>query len=369
MRQYATLIQFALLGAALTVSTSAVAQALPGTPPAAPTPAAPTPTAPAAAPKIVFETPIFDFGKVKMGEVVKHVFYFTNIGAGTLNINSVQPSCGCTTAGEWTRQVEPGKVGTIPVQFNTANFNGQVFKTVTVGSTDPMQPSVMLQVKGTIWRPIDVNPQFAILNIPMDGPASSAIVRVINNTEEPLTLAPPESNNPKLSATLVTNQPGKEYQLVISAVPPLTSGNFQGQITAKTSSTNMPLLTVTAWANVQPAVMVMPPQIVLPPPPLGNETTPTITIQNNSSGLIQVSDVAVSIPNLTPQVREAVPGKTFSISVTFPKGFELPPNTPAELTLKTTHAQAPAIKIPITQMPHAVTSGIPGPAPAIPGHQ
>ncbi|MEI6566367.1 MAG: DUF1573 domain-containing protein [Verrucomicrobiota bacterium] len=344
-------------GMAIFFANFALSQALPASVPI---------TASAPAPKIAFEAPIFDFGKVKMGDLVKHTFYFTNIGSGILNLSNVQPSCGCTAAGDWTRQVEPGKTGIIPVQFNSANFNGQVHKTVTVTSSDPIQPAVMLQINGTIWRPIDINPQFAILNIPSDGPANSSIVRVINNTDEPLTVFPPESNNPKLTATLHTNIPGKEYQFVISAVPPLTSGNFQGQITAKTSSTNMPLLTVTAWANVQPAVMVMPPQIVLPPAPLGGDTTPTITIQNNSSSLIQVSDLSISISNITPQLHQTVPGKTFSISVPFPKGFELPAHIPAELTLKTTHPQAPSIRIPITQIPRATPVGIPAPARVAP---
>jgi hypothetical protein len=358
MRHIAQLKWWSLFAAGLALNSLAMGQPLlpdlPATPPPAPTPVG--------GPKVVFETPVFDFGKAKTGEQVKHTFIFTNVGNATLIVSNVQPSCGCTTAGEWTRQVEPGKTGTIPMQFNTANFNGPVFKTVTVTTSDPSHNPVVLQIKGNIWRPIDVNPQFAILTIPSEGPATSAIVRVINNTEEPLTLGPLESNNPKLTATLVTNQPGKEYQVVISAVPPLTSGNFQGQITAKTSSTNMPVLTVTAWANVQPAILVMPQQIVLAASVLG-ETTPTITIQNNSTTQMQVSDVAVNIPDLLPQLRQIVPGKTFSVSITFPKGFTLPPNVPAELTFKTTHPHAPTIKVPITQLPRTTTVGIPGPAP------
>ena len=66
----------------------------------------------------------------------------------------------------------------------------------------------------------------------------------------------PESNNRMFSAQLVTNEPGKGYQLKISTVPPLRAGSVQGQITLKTSWTNTPVIPVTVVANVRPAVMV-----------------------------------------------------------------------------------------------------------------
>src|SRR5436190_16810023 len=50
-------------------------------------------------PKIAFETPEYDFAKVKSGELVKHTFIFTNTGDDLLILTNVQPSCGCTTAG------------------------------------------------------------------------------------------------------------------------------------------------------------------------------------------------------------------------------------------------------------------------------
>src|SRR5258708_286165 len=105
-------------------------------PPAAPTAAPPTPPLPAIAdtnspgPKIQFDDAIHDFGKAKSGEPVKYIYYFTNTGDQVLEVTHVQPSCGCTPAGEYSKRVEPGKTGTIPIQFNTANFNGQVYKTI-----------------------------------------------------------------------------------------------------------------------------------------------------------------------------------------------------------------------------------------------
>src|SRR6516162_5525763 len=65
-------------------------------------------------PKIQFAEPNFDFGKVDSGELVKHEFVFTNSGNQVLEVRDVRASCGCTTPGNWDRQVEPGKTGKIP---------------------------------------------------------------------------------------------------------------------------------------------------------------------------------------------------------------------------------------------------------------
>src|SRR5207247_2371899 len=105
--------------------------------------------------KIQFATPTYDFGKVTAGEPVNYTYIFTNIGTEKLELASVTPSCGCTTAGEWTHSVEPGKIGTIPVRFNSPNYSGPVAKTVTVKCNDSSQETVVLQIKGTVWQAID----------------------------------------------------------------------------------------------------------------------------------------------------------------------------------------------------------------------
>ena len=91
-------------------------------------------TAPAtiAGPKIQFAETVHDFGKVTSGDVVRHDFVFTNLGTATLEIKDVRPGCGCTTAGNWDKLVEPGKTGAIPLQFNSAGFGGTVTKSAAV---------------------------------------------------------------------------------------------------------------------------------------------------------------------------------------------------------------------------------------------
>lgn len=95
--------------------------------------------------KLKFEEDLYDFGRVKEGVQVEHVFSFTNVGAVPLVINDVKSTCGCTIP-EWPEDpIEPGEKGEISVQFNSSGRTGEQSKPVTVfANTYPNQTQVIL---------------------------------------------------------------------------------------------------------------------------------------------------------------------------------------------------------------------------------
>lgn len=311
------------------------------------------------APRIQFAGVQHDFGRVMAGTVVEHHYIFTNTGNATLTINNVHASCGCTALADWTREVPPGGVGRIPVQFNSANLLGAILQTVTVSCNDPAQPTVALRVKATVWRPVEVQPMFAVINVPPDaeGPLS-ATVRVANQLEEPLTVFPPESNLPHFRARFVTNTPGREFHLVIETVPPLPPGNSQGQITFRTSSSDAPVVNLPVIAVVQPALSVSPAHLMLPahlptpPPPY------IITIRNQTARPLSLSEAASSSPAVTVTLREIEPGRQFNIEAAFPSGFELPPGERVEITARTSLSSHPIVRVLVSQFPRPSPPGL-----------
>jgi hypothetical protein len=84
-------------------------------------------------PVLALENSSFDFGDIKQGDKVEHVFKFTNTGKiGDLLIINVQPSCGCT-APEWTKvPVKQGESGEIKIIFNTAGKSGLQQKSIMI---------------------------------------------------------------------------------------------------------------------------------------------------------------------------------------------------------------------------------------------
>ena len=102
------------------------------------------------APSFFIDNPAKDFGKVLQGVTIKHVFRFSNNGSATLEILSVEPSCGCQAASLSARQIQAGQSGQIEVSVDTAGLTGSVEKSVNITTNDPRQPSVSLSVRADV---------------------------------------------------------------------------------------------------------------------------------------------------------------------------------------------------------------------------
>ncbi|UOU99751.1 DUF1573 domain-containing protein [Chryseobacterium daecheongense] len=70
----------------------------------------------------------FDFGKIKKGDKVEHVYEITNTGTNPLVISEVKPGCGCTAPDFTKDPILPGKKGKITLHFDSSNFDGNVQK-------------------------------------------------------------------------------------------------------------------------------------------------------------------------------------------------------------------------------------------------
>ncbi|NWF90995.1 MAG: DUF1573 domain-containing protein [Ignavibacteriaceae bacterium] len=93
-----------------------------------------------------------NFGKVKEGAVVSHVFKIVNKGKATLEILEVKTSCGCTAALLNNKKIEPGKEGTLKVDLDTKNRSGQLSRTITILSNDSEQQNRVLTISAEIIK-------------------------------------------------------------------------------------------------------------------------------------------------------------------------------------------------------------------------
>lgn len=301
-------------------------------------------------PTISFESTVFDFGKINSGESVTHSFVFTNTGNQVLEILRVQPGCGCTTAGTWDKRVEPGAKGSIPLQFNSTGFSGRVSKSATVHCNDSAHSNVVLQLTGTIWKPIEVTPSLAMFSFSEEGQTQQTkTLRIVNNLEESVELSDLVCTNASFKVALETVSPGKEFSLNITAVPPFRPGSTVAQIQLKTSSSKTPSLQVTTYAVVQPVVAVSPEQLWIPSDGLNSPLKSTVVIRNSSKEALSLSAPKISVPGVEVQFREVEPGHLFNLDVIFPKGFRLEPGQPAQITVQSSHPRFPILRIPVIQ--------------------
>ncbi len=103
-------------------------------------------------PKIFFPETRHDFGTVQEGKVVDYTFKLLNKGSSILEIEKVNTSCGCTAALLSSKKIEPGKGGTIKVEFDTKNRSGKIERTVAVTSNDPEEPNKILTISADIQK-------------------------------------------------------------------------------------------------------------------------------------------------------------------------------------------------------------------------
>lgn len=98
--------------------------------------------------EIFFEETVHDYGEITEDSDGRWAFNFKNLGEEAIVINRVRSTCGCTIP-DWPREpIEPGKGGSITVEYNTAQA-GTFMKSVYVYSSAANSP-VKLQIKGKV---------------------------------------------------------------------------------------------------------------------------------------------------------------------------------------------------------------------------
>ena len=101
------------------------------------------------APRLMIASPEHSFGTVKPGTPLTYTFKIKNEGNSDLQIQSVQPSCGCTTS-NFDKVVAPGKTGGITLAIEkTESYKGDIVKTATVTTNDPDHQTFTLTLKAT----------------------------------------------------------------------------------------------------------------------------------------------------------------------------------------------------------------------------
>ena len=302
-------------------------------------------------PRIEFLDTKYNFGRVSAGQTIRQNFEFKNTGNQPLEIRSVQPSCGCTTAGEWSKLVAPGQTGAIPIQLATTNFKGAIHKTVTVVSSAVNTPVITLNLDGEVWVPVSVNPPYLYFSLVAGrAEAVTRTTRIANNTEQPMEILGVESTSDLFHTEVRTITPGKEYDLIASVEGKLPASSNQGSLKIKTTLKETPEIEVKVYAYMQDPIVATPSHLILPAGPLPGPVKRYVTIRSNESDPVTVAaPELVGAKNVEAQVTETLKGRMFRVELVFPAGFELEAGQQAAVKVGTSHPDYPVFTLPIVQ--------------------
>ena len=197
--------------------------------------------------KIAFESTTHDFGKVSEGAALKHIFRFANKGSETLEIIRVDSSCGCTSALLSKNKIPPGNSGEIEVVIATKDLPAsELSKTVSVMSTDPKQPVVVLTLTAVV-EPEFVISELSIFfgNVPRGQEVTSEILVTIP-ANKPFKLLEASSTDANVTVKLepVAGSNGKQFKVIALQKADAAEGFHTGAIVIKTTSPTKPELKI-----------------------------------------------------------------------------------------------------------------------------
>jgi len=296
--------------------------------------------------KIHFSQTTHDLGLIPAGTLVKREIVFTNQGTADLTIREISHTCSCTTTPEWTRVTPPKGNGRILVEFHAMALSGAIQKTIAVHTNDSTQPVTTLTLQGVVKQVLEATPSVAVMNA--SGRQSqdlSTVIRIINHTDQPITLQDPVSNHKQFRPRLETITSGKEFRLTVSVQTPLPADMNHASITLATSSVEIPVITIPAVVITTPELIVHPPQLFL------QALTPDpyhISIRNQSPDPITVTNPTCDAPGSIVSIREITAGKEFELSVRFPKDLVVPSGKTYTVAADTSAPGHRKITIPVS---------------------
>jgi hypothetical protein len=296
--------------------------------------------------KIHFSQTTHDLGLIPAGTLVKREIVFTNQGTADLTIREISHTCSCTTTPEWTRVTPPKGSGRILVEFHAMALSGAIQKTIAVHTNDPAQLVTTLTLQGVVKQVLEATPSVAVMTASGRQPQDlSTVIRIINHTDQPITLQDPVSNHKQFRPRLETITAGKEFRLTVSVLTPMPADLNHASITLATSSVEIPVITIPAVVLTTPELIVHPPQLFLqaltPDPYL-------ISIRNQSPDPITVTNATCDAPGCIVTIREITAGKEFELSVRFPKDLVAPPGKTYTVAADTSAPGHRKITIPVS---------------------
>ncbi|MBU6283855.1 DUF1573 domain-containing protein [bacterium] len=196
----------------------------------------------------VVDQPVFDFGTVEPGTIVRHQYVIRNDGQHPLDLVKITPGCGCTYVKPVDKTIWPGHAGILEVALDTHGLSGPQSKAVRIRTNEGGRPEVELRFQGQVASDVKVTPDRVVLGRP--GTPLSGSVEV-------------EMLDPAASVTGVKSQygqlelhqaplggSGRGVKIVVTPRRNGLTGLFNDRIVVTTTSKRQPKVTIPVMGSL-----------------------------------------------------------------------------------------------------------------------
>ncbi len=288
--------------------------------------------------------PVYNFGAVYNGAVVKHAFRLKNAGTAPLTIGGVQTSCGCTAAQPTRSHLLPGEESAIAVSFDTRSDHGPATRTITVFTNDPNHQQLQLTMRGDVKVQVEASPSLVMFDHVRRGTEQSHQVTLTDEMpDRSFKVGPITNANPNIkvaSAPLSGAKPGALLTITLLKTTP--AGPITDLVKVNTSRA---AVEIPVSGMVLGDINVSPPQVSFGVIARHASALRILRLTNSGDHPVNVTGISSNNDSVIADVEPVKAGKEYKITV------QLRPNTPdgvlrGMLAIKTDDPHQQEVQVP-----------------------
>ncbi len=223
-----------------------------------------------------------DFGSVPRGPLLTHPFRLVNNTKSVVSINNIRVSCGCTTATALKNVLNPGEETTIVAQMDTRRFSNVKTVTIFVQFDKPAWEEVRLWVQANSRDDVIVAPDTLGFGLIKRGSAPTATVSVsfLGNPQSQIVEVVSDSNYVQTVVKEVLRQDNEvRYEVTAKLRDDVPVGKWYTDVWLKTNNPSIPKVRVPLTVEIQSALSVSPPTVLMGQAKVGQDAERKIVLR------------------------------------------------------------------------------------------
>jgi len=290
---------------------------------------APSPTtaddeAAEAAPSAVIAETVFKAGEIPVGEPIEAEFAIENQGDARLEIESVQPDCGCTVA-KYDEVIEPGATGTVRAVVDTTSLLGPSVKTISVLTNDPEHRRIKLTIEAHARPFLTLDPGHARFSTFVREEHDQSIPQLlwtddfeeleitgVETPEDWVEVSYREATETERSDEGV----GKQWRVDVTLSKDAPVGPLADRILLRTNHPKQKVVEIPVTGFVRPMVAVMPPRVDFGKIDLATAKRWGVLVRTFGSSPLQIESIESSIEGIEVEIEPVQEGQQYYLVFT-----------------------------------------------------
>ncbi|HXG94081.1 MAG TPA: hypothetical protein VNN73_17190 [Blastocatellia bacterium] len=240
-------------------------------------------------------------------------------------------------------------------------------KSATVTTNDPANPTLVITMRARILgapppdkptaQPVKIVGPFAVEPSPrwvtsaISGTSSAGTLFFYNPETTPVHIKKVEPGGTDFTATLVTLQDGKRYQLSVATNPALKPGTYKQTVKVETDSATTPNMQVELEATVFPHVFASPTSILFPTLPASSDLSainwPKVYVRKVREGGLKITSFSTDISFLKLNLETELEGQVYAIRLSLDQSKIKPGAFQGKIHIETNDKDVPTIEVPV----------------------